>query len=421
MTGETNPNLEATKVVCSKCNGEFISYLNSNAYSIICSLCGSISNSYFGTLERSTQEVRLSELPSILPIGSKGEIKGIPYIVINHVRKKENGTVYFWDEFTLFNPIYGQAYLSVYDGHWMYLKELNAQPEIKLRIVIFEGEVYDRFAKYKSKIQAASGEFLYDFDADEVPLVQEFIQPPYLLSKETLSTNITWFKGEYILPDEIKSSFKLDNIPERKGVGMIQPFIGKFQKRTMSTVSFFIFVIWSALQFIFYFSAKEETVFSKQYFINDANNRKEIYTSGFELSGGTSNAEIKINTNIDNNWMYSAITLVNEKTGDIYDLDLEAEYYHGYEDGSSWSEGKSWISKVVSKVPDGSYYLIVYPDKPATMNSVDLTVSVTRNVFMFSNGLIILLLLALFPTYYFFRKNSFEQKRWFNSNYSTYE
>ena len=77
----------------------------------------------------------------------------------------------------------------------MYLKELNAQPEIKLRIVIFEGEVYDRFAKYKSKIQAASGEFLYDFDADEVPLAQEFIQPPYLLSKETLSTNITWFKG----------------------------------------------------------------------------------------------------------------------------------------------------------------------------------------------------------------------------------
>jgi hypothetical protein len=169
------------------------------------------------------------------------------------------------------------------------------------------------------------------------------------------------------------------------------------------------------------FAAKEEIVFEQTFNITDSLNKKEIYSKPFNLKYGTKNAEIKISTNIDNNWMYSAITLVNEKTGDLYDVDLEAEYYHGYEGGESWSEGSNWVSKVVSQIPEGTYYMIVYPDKPLNMASVYLTVSVIRDVYIFSNGLICIVLLGLFPAFYFYRKDSFEKKRWYNSNYSTYD
>jgi hypothetical protein len=119
--------------------------------------------------------------------------------------------------------------------------------------------------------------------------------------------------------------------------------------------------------------------------------------------------------------MYTAITLVNETTGDIYDLDLEAEYYHGYDSDGPWSEGASWVSKVVSQVPEGKYFMSIFPQKPDNMQSVHLSISVKRDVFIFSNGIIVFILLALFPIYYYYRQSNFEKDRWYNSDYSPYE
>jgi len=33
--------------------------------------------------------------------------------------------------------------------------------------------------------------------------------------------------------------------------------------------------------------------------------------------------------------MYAGVTLVNDKTGESYEVDIEAEYYHGVQDGES--------------------------------------------------------------------------------------
>jgi Domain of unknown function (DUF4178) len=372
-------------------------------------------------LEKTNYSVKEPSKPLDIPLGTTGILNGILYQVIGYTYKKENGANYYWQEYVLFNPIHGPAYLSQYDGHWTFLKEIFDFPYIALRVASYEGIEYSRFSKYKSNVNSACGEFVNCFEPKDIPLVEEFVRPGYMISKEQTVDNITWYKGEYVEPNVIKKAFDLKSVPERIGVGMIQPFFGKFNIEAFRTVLVVLTVLWGLAQFYFHSKAKQEIVFSKDFHITDSLNKKEIYTQPFDLKYGTANAEIKISTNVDNSWMYTAVTLVNEKTGDLYDLDMEAQYYHGYEGGEYWSEGENWVSKVISQVPEGRYYMIIYPEVPSTMASVNVNVSVIRDVFIFSNGLLILILLGIFPVYYFNKVDSFEKKRWYNSKYSPYD
>ncbi|MCW3084010.1 MAG: hypothetical protein JWP12_1376 [Bacteroidetes bacterium] len=419
---EATNKILPVKKTCYKCNATFDSYLNSNAYSIICSDCGTLYTAYNGALAKTSDVVNKPAQPLDIPLGAQGTINKIPYVVVGYAYKKENGTSYFWHEYTLFNPVHGPAYLAQYEGHWTYLKEIKGLPIItEGRTATYRDFEYSLFSKYRAKLSTACGESIYQFSISEIPAVEEYISPPFMITKEQTADNITWYIGEYIQPSEIKSTFTLTAIPDRVGTGMIQPYIGRFTTAAFRKVLIAVALIWGLSQFYFLMASKEEAVFSQSFGVTDSLNKKEVYSRPFQLKYGTANTEIKISTNIDNNWMYTGITLVNEKTGDLYDVDLEAEYYHGYTDGENWSEGENWVSKVVSQVPEGSYYMIIYPEKPTNMSYASITVSVTRDVYIFSNGLIALVVLAIFPIFYFYRKNRFEKNRWYNSDFSPYD
>lgn len=400
---------------CCSCNNPLSNYLGASSYSLVCGACGAICDNY--QKEGIIDKIKTSNEPLLIPIGTEGTLADIKYIVIAHTRKKENGTNYQWSEFTLYNPIKGNAFLTVYEGHWTYLTICNKAPKIAGRIAEWNGQQYQLYSKYKSKVVYASGEFTSKFVHNSPQSVEEYILPPYLITKEYDESNITWFKGIYYKPNEIKSAFNLNNLPTRKGIGQIQPFVSKFSPDFFRNVLYVIALIWGLLQFYYAHQAKEELIYSNSYVINDSLNKKDIYTPTFELKNGTKNMEIKISTNVDNNWMYNAVTLVNEKTGDVYDFELETEYYHGYEGGENWSEGSNWNSKIASSVPEGTYYMIIQPQKPENLFSVYIDVTLKRDIYIMSNGIIILLILAAFPIYYFYNKQNFEQRRWYNSNY----
>lgn len=408
--------------VCGKCSKEITSYLGATAYTIICAHCATCYTCYNGELLQKTDALTKLSGNLILPLGTTGTLQNIKYLVVGYCYKKEVGTNYFWQEYSLYNPVHGSAYLSMYKGHWTYLKETLEVPVIHGRNASFYGRNYDLFSKYYAKTVSATGEFLVAFSADDEPQVEEYISPPYILTGEKTDTHLTWFKGEYIEPAVIRSAFNTEALPEKEGVGQIQPYVGRFRAEPFKNFIIALAVLWGILQFFFIYTAKEEVVFNSSYQVTDSSNAKDIYSSAFNLANGTKNVEVKLSTTIDNNWMNTGITLVNEATGDKYDLDLEAEYYHGYEDGESWAEGANWVSKVVSSIPEGKYYLIIHPEKPSNLPVVTIDVTLKRDTFVFSNGLLLLLALLIFPVYYFLKQKRFEEKRWFNSNYrSPYE
>ncbi len=419
MTLDTNATLQVGNQ-CLKCNYSIHSYLNSSAYCIICPKCGTLYNFYNGTLDKTEEIVQLPSQAFDIPLGAIAKIKEKQYQVIACLNKLEYGSKYGWREYTLFNPVCGLAYLSEYDGHWIFLTEIAYVPVVIGRKLQYENVECFLFSKYKVEVDTGLGEFPFHFSHMEIPRNEEYVNGAVMISKEYTTNNITWFKGEYIEPGIIKSAFELKGVPERKGVGVIQPFLGNFKVESLKSVSFILLIIWALAQIYFDIVAKEELVFSDSFQISDSLNKKEIYSKPFMLNYGSANVEIRIETSIDNNWMYTQITLVNEQTGDLYDLDLEAEYYHGYEDGEVWSEGANWVSKVISQIPEGKYYLIIYPQKPDNVQFVNLGISVKRDVFIFSNGFIVLLLIGLYPIFYFLRLENFEKKRWYTSDYSPY-
>jgi hypothetical protein len=137
------------------------------------------------------------------------------------------------------------------------------------------------------------------------------------------------------------------------------------------------------------------------------------------MAEGTKNAEIGLYSPVSNNWFEAEITLVNEQTGAEQDLNMGVEYYQGYEDGESWSEGSGRSEEVLSAVPGGNYHLVIVPIKPT--ETAHFEVWVNRDVPTWSNFWIALGLICLLPAYHYYRKNSFEKQRWLNSDYSPYD
>src|SRR5256884_3399665 len=58
---------------------------------------------------------------------------------------------------------------------------------------------------------------------------------------------------------------------------------------------------------------------------------------------------------VDNSWLALDGDFVNEDTGLIQAFELPIEYYHGVEDGESWSEGSHSNDTYVSALPEGKY------------------------------------------------------------------
>ncbi|NOS93478.1 MAG: hypothetical protein HOP30_16275, partial [Cyclobacteriaceae bacterium] len=172
------------------------------------------------------------------------------------------------------------------------------------------------------------------------------------------------------------------------------------------------------LQIFFQNNATPERVFSKTYYKRDLTEQKMFSTESFLLEGGTKSMVIDIQAPIDNDWFYADFSLIEEATGTEHEFSKEIEYYHGVEGGESWSEGGTHGEAFLSKIPEGRYHINIYPQ--FSFNAEYFAIDVYHNEPIYSNFFITLLILALYPIYYFVRKHYKEVKRWSDSDYSPY-
>mgnify|MGYP000113436439 CR=1 FL=1 len=287
--------IPARDLDCSKCKKTFKFYLASYSYTLICPHCGAVYENYEGTVLPTSSKLKNTFSPS-LPVGTAGSIKGKQYLIISASSKKEKGTSYFWEEYTLFNPIYGYAYLAQYNGHWTILEQINDAPikEKGKTSYTYQGSEFELFAKYTSQLMHAAGEFPFKVDFSDHSVVEEYVCPPYILSCEKTSTDFVWFKGEYVTADDIRTGLKVTNLPARIGIGAAEPFYSSINGEAFKKVCIAIAVIFTVLQLYFSATCHDETAFIKMYSIADSLNNKEINTESFDLKYGTKNVDIKL-------------------------------------------------------------------------------------------------------------------------------
>jgi hypothetical protein len=429
MTGG-GPSASAPSVKglnCPNCGAAIELRSGELAQTVACSSCAAVLDPKDPNLKVLQEFKGAMKWQPIIPLGTRGKLKGDPYEVIGfQVRGiRVDDVDYFWSEYLLWNPYKGFRYLSEYDGHWNDIVVVKTTPEEKAHgrqpIVQYMGTTFRHFQSAVASTKFVIGEFPWEVRLGDKARTRDFVAPPHMLSEEATADETTWSLGTYTSPAYIWEVFKLQGKPHApRGVYANQPdpSAGSFG-RMMKLFGIFA----AAIVALFLFralTAQRSEVFRQSYTVLSRNPDSTAFvTPLFTLGGRTSNVQVTIDTDLANNWAFFNLALINEQTGTAYDFGRQVSYYSGNDSDGRWSEGSTTDRSYVATVPPGRYYLRVQPelgnDNPRPMS---FRLVVKRDVPRFMFYAIALGLLAIPPLFAGIRKHNFEQARWAESDYA---
>jgi Zn-finger nucleic acid-binding protein len=284
-------------------------------------------------------------------------------------------------------------------------------------MVFYEGV---RFAHFQTSIPVTThvlGEFPWLAAAGDKVRARDFVAPPYMLSNEVGENESVWSRGEYVSPEEVWAAFGKPGTqpPAPRGVAPAQP--NPWGEKLPSVRADFLAAAFAvaAVAVGIGLMSDGRQVFAQGFEFTNTDPDKSRVTDVFELGGRTSNVQITLDSNVNNSWAYSNMALIEADTDVAYDFGLEVSYYHGVDDGESWSEGRPYNSVVVPSVPPGRYYLRV--ETEAYSLPLSLRVTIRRDVMLWRIPLLGLLLLLPPLAWCWLRRETFENERWAESDH----
>ena len=329
------PVAKAKAMYCPNCGGpvEFRGF--GHALTVVCPQCLSVLDASSPLLKivQEAQDAQSRRTP-LIPLGQRGKWAGTTWEVIGFQTRsvEEDGILYEWEEYLLFNPYHGFRYLTNYNGHWNYVTTVESLPMRTATgsrpAVFFEGALYRHFSGAQATTVFVIGEFPWRVTAGEEVLADDFVHPPFVLSSETTSDEVTWSKGEYIHGSDLWKAFALTGSPPRPvGVYLNQP--SPHQGKVGGTWGIFGLMLIALIVVAGMFGAlsRGDTVFDEHYHYSTADKGEPSFvTKVFDVEGRTSNLELTIKTNLINDWAYFNLTLINDGTGDAFDFGREVSY-----------------------------------------------------------------------------------------------
>lgn len=422
------PVVKTRALFCPNCGAAVELRGFGHTLTVVCAHCLSVldaSTPLVRVLQQLQEAVRRT--PTV-PLGSRGRIHDTLWELIGfQVRGYETeGEHWEWNEYVLFNPYKGFRYLTEYRGHWNFVEPVRALPREAAvtgrKGVTLGGVKYRHFQNYVAGTEFVLGEFPWQVRVGERVTVDDYVAPPLALSAETTPDEVTWSKGEYMTSAEIWRAFQLQGAaPRAAGVYSNQPspYAGKVGRMWRMML-----LMWAALLVLaIYFAgfSPHREVFREKYsFSPSATGEPSFVTDIFDLNGRTAGLELRINTDLNNDWAYFNLALINATTGAAYDFGREVSYYYGADSDGSWSEGGKNDDVIIPSVPPGRYYLRVEPEMDKAkkgINSVNYEIILTSGAVAYSFFWIAALLLLIPPILYGLRAHGFERARWAESDY----
>jgi ribosomal protein S27E len=361
-----------------------------------------------------------------LPIGGTGKLAGRQYAIIGYLKRgaRYGETTYYWDEYLLHSEAGGYAWLIESNGHWSLGKPTSRQPVVRAAakpVARLLDRNYLHYAHYPADVVRVIGEFNWRVAVGDTAQVNDYIAPPYMLSCEATDREVTWTLSEYLEPEQVRAAFKLSTpLPERIGIGANQP-APAFSSRPY-WVAFAAFVLLALLiQTVVVARSDKRVVWQGDLTLDGSEAKKNLDAINLQLGGHTGNVRIEQQTNLDNRWLDTDLTLTNRDSGESFSLAREISYYHGVDDGESWSEGDNDDSALLNQVPPGNYILEMEAETSQDGNPAAVTdhVRLTRDVPLWGNFWLLLGVLAIPPIAMLLRRSQFESRRWADSDYAS--
>lgn len=418
---------------CPSCGGNVELRGMQHTKNVVCVQCLSVLDATTPSLEIIQRFEQRARIQPLIPLGWRGKLHGSQWEALGFQVRTINveGVYYSWHEYLLFNPYKGFRYLSQYNGHWNDIVPAKGLPTFTTsmgrKAAVYDGTTFKHFQCAEAETTFVMGEFPWQVRVGERVTCDDYVAPPQVLSSEINAGEVNWSIGQYIEGKEIWEKFNLPGSPPVKsGVYANQPSphtgeVGKAWSRFILMA-----VIWAALVAFFTFSASNKEVFrANHHYSQDTPGEHSFVTPIFEVPGRTSNVEVELRTDLNNNWSYFNLALINEQTGQGFDFGREVSYYTGRDSDGAWTEGKPQDSVVVPRVPPGRYYLRVEPEMDAQASrqatagmSMNYEIRVLRDVPRSFWLWLALPFLIIPPIVKSLRSAGFEGARWSESDYA---
>ena len=403
------------EIKCLECDGVVNLPVEIAAEYFVCPKCFQ-SHSYKKGILEADGNIKLGSFESHIPIGNSVFLHEQPYWVSNVILKK-SADGYFWREYELISEKGTYKYLTEENGNWTISEQIELEKDYNKREIHYEDRDFALFCK--GSYQDNSGVGFFDFKLRKNYVkYRDYICPPFLLSVEEEAKKQIVYYGHHLSAKEVKKLFNINVLPSKSKIGMVQPFYYDFKK----AISIFCYAALIVLvsHLIFYQTANNHLVYSNTIDLVNANG-KEVASGVFELKGPIAPLKIYIETAVDNSWLATDFSLINQSTGEVAYFSKDVEYYHGYEGGENWSEGSSSEDFNICGVSSGKYKIAFSPNKDSNdVSNSAMKIEVYWDKSDNWNFMVVLITFLVITIILYYLKNNFEQRRWYDSDYSPY-
>ncbi|HLJ17311.1 MAG TPA: DUF4178 domain-containing protein [Bryobacteraceae bacterium] len=430
------PIVKARALYCPNCGGTVQLRGYAHTLTAVCINCLTVLDTSTPAVRILQQAQQKLDRPPTIPLGTRGKFRETLYEAIGfQIRQTQDddAAIYEWNEYVLFNPYKGFRYLVEYQGHWNFVSTLRFVPLQTTHggkpAVVAGGRTYVHFQTAMAKTVFVMGEFPWRVQVGEAVRAMDLIAPPYMLSAENTPNELVWSSGEYMTGAQIWQAFQIKDHGPPPAIGIYEDQPNPHRSRVGSawTLCFWMLMLLISLAAILSSAARNETVFHQKYSFQARSGAEAAFvTPVFELKGHPSDVQIQIQTDLDNNWTYFGLALINSDTSDAFDFGREVSYYHGRDSDGSWVEGRKNDSVVIPSVPPGHYYLRVEPEMDTrsastifSSSAVNYELIVRRDVPTYVWYWLAAFLLLIPPIAIWYRAFSFERSRWLESDYGT--
>lgn len=438
----------AAQLSCPHCGGPLELRAPDKSERVTCPNCASLLDIQQGQLKFLTALKRGTFQPSI-PLGSVGDFEEGKLTVIGFVARSVTfDQTYFWFEYLLYNPQIGFRWLVQSDDHWSYVKAVPpGEVSEGFRVATYQGRDFKIFQDATATVEYVTGEFYWKVSLGEQARAVDYVRPPEMLSIELSTivppktyqslnkTAVSWAHkekgqsasgeincslGRYLTRQEVEKAFTVAGLARPTTVAPNQP--NPFKGYGKYWAAFFVLTL--IMGIVFLASGAHRQVFAKGFRFDalpNADGTQVVFSDPFTLEG-RKNIAVIAGSDIDNSWVYFEGDLINQDTGLVQPFSLPVEYYHGVEDGESWSEGQQTTTAYLSALPAGTYTLRLEGQwEKWQESSPGVSVAIVQGVPRGSHLLMALIVVSLIPAYALLRRVMFEGSRWKDSMYSSGE
>jgi DNA-directed RNA polymerase subunit RPC12/RpoP len=420
-----------TALNCSKCGGALELRAPDQSERIWCPYCGAGHDIANGKLQYFAMTKKERVEPAI-PLGSTGTIEGDAYVIAGFLQRGVKfDIVYYWTEYLLFNAAKGFRWLVHSDDHWSFVTPLRpgevsdpGGPNTS-KTIGYEGRAYKIFQVATAKVTYVVGEFYWRVEVGETVDTIDYIAPPFGISKELTTAGareVSYSHARYMPLEEVAQAFNVGDLTRPTTIGPMQPFPGSALGGMWVKMLALLMVVAIGLGI----SLPGKTVLQQTIDASAAppgagmpENARMIFSEPFTLTGDH-NVEIRGDAPVDNSWLYVEGDLVDESSGRFESFELPLEYYHGYDGGESWSEGRRARRVYLAHPPPGRYTLALGMQWQAGRTPASLHVTVREGVFRWPYFILALLAISFLPVLATIRRISWESQRWKDSSYTPF-